>query len=1035
MDKNTLKSYFLTGKKPTQGQFAELIDSFFHKGEKINISNIENLSVLLGKKVERDDVPYLIDLDGKQDCISDMLQTTDKSIVGAINELEARKVNLYQERTIIIAPRYQEYAKIFSIKSGSFVLDFEINEYPSSYYYGYWDKSYTTKKYNDRLMISAGRNGNNACTFRTKDFAYNLYADPENGYTDVYIKTDSNAAKMISLRLSFATNDAKDIVYYEYPVYMKWDDISGNSAMVDTLGDMNGAIEVTYSELKELFEMGRLQPGAFYLITDFRTIYKQPVSGIEKSGEEEPLIVQAVSNSKLSVTAKSVIHPADVIHYELTPDCDWNTGNSKGQITYRKCTINNNECHYDFRAVTFLRWYVDFREVEEWDSNNVYYNQNKLVKYNGNIYICVQGNLSSGNYDDQGYIEGRCWNVFYENVHYLDGSMQNDDKPFWKTNPGNNEQELVPFSKQRRYNGEFVLTDLPGCIGDIEAPTPYAPIECYTFNIINETENQYIKCYNNKIEKAYSTEIQENKGNIFKHHTLNNIVLYGANENIFDYDCKNSTLVFSYKNKWGIDCEKITLAYSDNNSFGDHCNQISMIFSCKNMLKILANQITFFYGNLITIGEESYSASFYNSHRIVIGKNCYGITFKYVTYTELSDGVDMNYFEYSSNNKLGDNCRYNYFYHSHKNTLRQRCDSNSFKCSTENDLSGTCTGNNFEYSTLNVLFANAMGNRLYNSHKVTLYQNTNGNTIDYGTSVIIEQGSHSNKLEKAGSIFIGRQSQSNKIIGNNNFLGAQCQCNTIEGHDNKLGSLCNNNEIKEWSANNTFENNCTGNKLYASHANIFNKLCGYNYLRISSNNTFENQCSYIGLYNSQLNYIEKNNSTACWNNQETDLINISNVRMLSETYPKIGIIGRFSNYRDNWCKLFRDYKIFRNKKLGYNGDKLEVIGFYYFMGYVDEQNNPIHEFLAQTVNERDSNDYPIEYNLEITPDPIPDQTYTGLPVTFAPEFFAVHYKNIVLTPEEYDIVYENNIWKGERAKVIISAKNYPVKAVRYFTIY
>jgi hypothetical protein len=300
----------------------------------------------------------------------------------------------------------------------------------------------------------------------------------------------------------------------------------------------------------------------------------------------------------------------------LTPDCDWNTENSKGQITYRKCTIDNNECHYDFRAVTFLRWYVDFREVPEWNGNEVYYNQGKLVKYGSNIYICIQGNSPSNDYDNSSYIEGKCWNIFYENVNYLNGSMQNDDKPFWNT--VNGEQELVPFSKQRRYNGEFVLTDIPGHIGDIEVPTPYAPIECYTFNIVNEEEQQFIRCYSNKIEKAYSTEVQEDKGNIFKHHTLNNIVLYGANENIFDYNCKNSTLVFSYKNKWGIDCEKITLAYSDNNSFGDHCHQILMIFSCKNILKLLVNHITSFYGNLITIGEVSYRSSFYNSHRIII---------------------------------------------------------------------------------------------------------------------------------------------------------------------------------------------------------------------------------------------------------------------------------------------------------------------------------------------------------------------------------------------------------------------------------
>ena len=234
MDKNTLKSYFLTGKKPTQGQFHELIDSFFHKDEKIDISDILNLSVLIANKVEREDIPYLID--GKQDKISNMLRTKDKSVVGAINELEAEKVNIYQERAIIIAPKFQGYAKILSVKSGSFVFDFEVNEYPGYYHNSSWDKSYTSKKFNDRIMISSGRKEGNACTLRTKDFIYNLHTDPDSGYTDIYIKADSNVLKMISLRLSFATNKAEDaIVYYESPVYTSWEYVPGVPAIVDTI--------------------------------------------------------------------------------------------------------------------------------------------------------------------------------------------------------------------------------------------------------------------------------------------------------------------------------------------------------------------------------------------------------------------------------------------------------------------------------------------------------------------------------------------------------------------------------------------------------------------------------------------------------------------------------------------------------------------------------------------------------------------------------------------------------------------------------
>lgn len=51
-----LKSYFETGKKPTQGQFGALIDSFYHKNETIPQSQIEGLDKTLEAKAETTDL-------------------------------------------------------------------------------------------------------------------------------------------------------------------------------------------------------------------------------------------------------------------------------------------------------------------------------------------------------------------------------------------------------------------------------------------------------------------------------------------------------------------------------------------------------------------------------------------------------------------------------------------------------------------------------------------------------------------------------------------------------------------------------------------------------------------------------------------------------------------------------------------------------------------------------------------------------------------------------------------------------------------
>jgi hypothetical protein len=52
-DKNTLRSWFLTGLKPTQAQFWAWIDSYWHKDEPIPQSAVSNLTTVLNAKAEK----------------------------------------------------------------------------------------------------------------------------------------------------------------------------------------------------------------------------------------------------------------------------------------------------------------------------------------------------------------------------------------------------------------------------------------------------------------------------------------------------------------------------------------------------------------------------------------------------------------------------------------------------------------------------------------------------------------------------------------------------------------------------------------------------------------------------------------------------------------------------------------------------------------------------------------------------------------------------------------------------------------------
>lgn len=84
--RNILKQYFETGKKPTQAQFANLIDSFFHKSEDtVTIANVSGLAAVLATKASTTQIATIL---GALGALED-LQTEDKtSIVAAINELK-----------------------------------------------------------------------------------------------------------------------------------------------------------------------------------------------------------------------------------------------------------------------------------------------------------------------------------------------------------------------------------------------------------------------------------------------------------------------------------------------------------------------------------------------------------------------------------------------------------------------------------------------------------------------------------------------------------------------------------------------------------------------------------------------------------------------------------------------------------------------------------------------------------------------------------------------------------------------------------
>ena len=576
-------------------------------------------------------------------------------------------------------------------------------------------------------------------------------------------------------------------------------------------------INITYSELKNLVNTASLEEGEQYCITDFQTIYYQPVSGNpdpqagpQKSGGIEPLIVSAIAVNKLDIWAISTLYPADIIHYDINPDCDWNVeGISKGQIMYRKDTVNNNSCHYDFRNITFRRWQLNLDLIPEWTcmdgSNAKDYHQKDLVRIGSDVYVCVASHSAtqSGEFSIN---SRKYWAVFYRNANCLNGTMQKDDMTFYN---GSSQSSNRPYSVNREcnshYQGEFILSDKPDYIASwktspTNSGTSYK--ECYTFNKWNGQHE--VKCFNNEIEKAYCTyEADTVDGNnnpiktVISRPTLNNIVLWGSCKNKFSYECRNITLVYSYDNIFETYCRDIVMTYSDGNTFSDSCSYSFMAFCVSSK-----------------IGNRSSENALYQSVN-----------------TEWGTGAWQNYVCEATNFKLGNQCTQNNNYQSHTCSIGDETSTVTLDECADIEIGSRCSN----------IF-------IYKSHRINIVHENCSIKIHLCEAISFDDVcSFNNELECCYEMTFGKGCS-------NNYFGYS---------DNiKLSNTCSNNYFSNAHIN-ELQEGCSGNKLYYSDFNLFKVGACFNELNSSHHNEFGNHVTYHTLSNSGNNVImpESNKNT------------------------------------------------------------------------------------------------------------------------------------------------------------------------------
>ena len=141
-------------------------------------------------------------------------------------------------------------------------------------------------------------------------------------------------------------------------------------------------IEVTYTELDNLIDGSLLESGQNYLITDYQTVHIIPNTEDINTAPIEPLIVTAISESEIAPIAYSQLYPQDIIYYHVGTDETNFPGATKGYISRRIDTIQNNDIGTDWRHCKYRRYKIN---QPNWDGATAYHRGSAVKRTTGSV--------------------------------------------------------------------------------------------------------------------------------------------------------------------------------------------------------------------------------------------------------------------------------------------------------------------------------------------------------------------------------------------------------------------------------------------------------------------------------------------------------------------------------------------------------------------------------------------------------------------------------------------------------------------------
>lgn len=546
-------------------------------------------------------------------------------------------------------------------------------------------------------------------------------------------------------------------------------------------GTVSVYTEITYSELYTSIQSSSLNPGNYYLITDYKTCYDQPdfnsernaiTVGNYKESDLHPIVVLATSINTLAVDAYQPDYPNDTIKYDFS----WTQSEVTGGTAYGRITERideyGNRTDYDHRNILFKRY------------NQYYYNLENAQ--NGTVQIADTGivtgtnsnftSLSVGNKvivpDYNNYLFYKIVSIDSDTIMTITGSIIPNTDPELKLYTANTNGYVSYYA-------------------DNTDPNDYE--ENYTFHEIIAYNNYFGNYANQRYWEEFNFILPNNvmKGGA----CVNNKFGDMCYNNTFDDDCSNNRIGdWFYNNGTNDDFDQNIIGnYFNSNIINANFNynRIGENFYNNIIINEFSFNITssyFFYNNLYGFSSNKIGINFYEN---TIGDNCsnndigdgfYNNTIlsgfsnnkigKYFTNNEIEEGFGFGAGD-SQNNIIGDYFEYNsigeYFYNNkvasyfHHNTVGYYFQRNNIDTSIyDEDFT-------INYGNI-VAFTYTSSGTTSTDNYYVVSGNTNGNGVDSNFGVTISGGTISSlSLVSAGNQY----AVGNNIIIPGNSIGGQ----------------------------------------------------------------------------------------------------------------------------------------------------------------------------------------------------------------------------------------------------------------------